>query len=107
MRFNPVTRAEKIKMLHELPEIDQPKEKRNSIAQSILEALGDQPSHPFYLLVASKVPERVIRYALAAIKANGARHPARVFTYRMQQYALAQHKKRLFSQPAQPPKKRL
>jgi phage replication O-like protein O len=104
--FNTVRRAGKIKMIHGLPDIDQPQEKRNYIAQSIVDALGDQQSLPFYRLVASKVPERVIRYALAEIKADGARQPERVFTYRMQQYALDQHKKTLYTQPIQPPKKR-
>ncbi len=93
-------------MIHGLPEIVQPKEKRDYIAQSILDVLGDQQSLPFYRLVAAKVPERVIRYALAEIKADGARFPARVFTYRMQQYALAQHKKTLYTKTTQPPKKR-
>lgn len=96
--FNTVRRAGKIPMIHGLPDIDQPKEKRNYIAQSIVDALGDQQSLAFYRLVASKVPERVIRYALAEIKADGARQPERVFTYRMQQYALQQQKKKLYTQ---------
>jgi phage replication O-like protein O len=104
--FNTVRRAGKIKMIRALPDIDQPKEKRDYIAQSITGELGDQQSLPFYLLVASKVPEHVIRKALAEIKADGARYPARVFTFRMQQYALAQYKKRLLNQQPQPPKKR-
>ena len=57
-------------------------------------------------MVAVKVPEPVIRKALAEIKADGARFPERVFTYRMQQYALAQHKKTLYTKYEQP-KKRL
>lgn len=95
--FTTVRQVGKSTLIHELPDLDQPKEKRNYIAQSILDALGDQQSLPFYRLVASKIPERVIRYALAEIKADGARSPERVFTYRMQQYALAQHKKTLYA----------
>jgi hypothetical protein len=37
--------------------------------------------------VASKVPEDIIRQALAEIKQGGARFPARVFTSRMKTYA--------------------
>ena len=56
-------------------------------------------------MVAAKVPEPVIRKALAEIKVDGARYPERVFTFRMQQYAVAQHKKTLYTK-YQLPKKR-
>ena len=58
------------------------------LAQEIVEQLGDEHSRRFYRLVASKVPEHVIRQALAEIKTDGAEHPAKVFTYRMNRYAL-------------------
>jgi len=97
----------KTTMIHGLLDINQPKEKRTYIAELILAELGDQQSYPFYLLVAGKIPEPVIHQALAEIKADGARSPARVFTYRMQQYALAQYKKTLYNRPAPRSKKRL
>jgi hypothetical protein len=71
----------------------QPPEKTTYLAQELVKALGDAKSARFYELVAAKIPERVIRETLAEIKADGARHPARLFTYRMQRYALAQRKK--------------
>jgi hypothetical protein len=43
--------------------------------------------------VAAKVPESVIRETLAMIQADGARSPAKLFTYRMQRYALEQGKR--------------
>lgn len=104
--LNTVRRAGKAKMIHGLPDIDQPKEKREYIAQSIIDELGDQQSLPFYRLVASKVPEPAIRQALSEIKVDGARYPERVFTHRMQQYALAQAKKMGLNQFNQWPKKR-
>ena len=64
------------------------------VAQEILDQLGDEHSRRFYRLVAAKVPEQVIRKALAEIKTDGANSPAKVFTFRMTQYAL----KRLRSQ---------
>jgi phage replication O-like protein O len=104
--LNTVRRPGKTTMIHALPDIEQPKEKREYLAQSILGALGDEHSYPFYRLVAAKIPASVVRQALAEIKADGARQPARVFTYRMQQYALAQHKKTLYNRPPQQSKKR-
>ena len=94
-------------MIHGLPDIHQPNEKRAHIAQRIMDALGDPHARPFYLLVAAKIPELAIRHALAEIKGDGARYPARVFTYRMQQYALAQYKQTLHSPRIQRSKKRL
>jgi hypothetical protein len=65
------------------------------VAQYILEELGDKKSEKFYKLVASKIPENVIRQALAEIRADGAKYPAKVFTHKMKQYALKQNKKGL------------
>jgi hypothetical protein len=72
--------------LRKLPDLDQPKEKTKYLSEEIAAELGDKHSHAFYYLVAAKVPESVIRHALAEIKQGGARSPARVFTSRMKTY---------------------
>jgi hypothetical protein len=74
--------------LQRLSDLDQPKEKTAYITQVLLEELGDQQSEKFYRLVAAKIPEAVIREALSAIRVDGAEHPAKLFTYKMQRYAL-------------------
>jgi hypothetical protein len=63
------------------------------MAQEMVNALGDEQSRKFYHLVAAKIPERVIRETLSEIKADGARNPARLFTYKMKQYALEARKR--------------
>jgi hypothetical protein len=63
---------------------------RNYLADEIVGELGDEHSRGYYRLVAAKVPEPVIRQALAEIRADGAKAPAKVFTYRMNKYALKQ-----------------
>jgi hypothetical protein len=73
--------------LRKLPDIDQLKEKTKYLSDEIAAELGDKHSQAFYYLVAAKVPESVIRHALAEIKQGGARSPARVFTSRMKAYA--------------------
>jgi hypothetical protein len=78
--------------LDTLPDLDQPKDRREYVAQFILKTLGDKQSYPFYLLVAVKVPEKEIRQALSEIKTDGAKHPAKVFTHRMKLYALHHQK---------------
>jgi phage replication O-like protein O len=78
-----------------LPDLKQAKEKTAYVAQHILDTLGDKQSQKFYALVAAKVPESVIRRTLAEIKADGAKYPERVFTYRMNLYALRQQKQKL------------
>ena len=70
--------------LEELPE------KIELIAHDILAALGDDHSEQFYRLVAARVPAEVIYQALSEIKADGADDAAKVFTYRMNRYALEQ-----------------
>jgi hypothetical protein len=75
--------------LPKLPDLGDPPEKTEYIARDIiLKALGDEKSLKFYELVAAKVPEQVILETLAEVRADGARSPARLFTYKMQQYAL-------------------
>jgi predicted transcriptional regulator len=80
--------------IEKLPDLRGPPEKAAYIVrQLILPALGDAKSKRFYDLVAAKVPESVIRDALSAIRVDGARNPARLFTYKMKQYALLQRKR--------------
>jgi len=66
-----------------LKNLEQPKDKTAYVADQILEQLGDDHSKKFYKLVAAKVPEDVIFRALAEIKTDGAKSPAKVFTHRM------------------------
>jgi hypothetical protein len=75
-------------LFKKLPSLKQPAEKTKFIAGSILEQLGDHQSARFYHLIAAKIPEHVIRQALSEIKADGARHPAKLFTHKMKLYAL-------------------
>jgi phage replication O-like protein O len=75
--------------IQKLQDLDQPKEKTAYIAQYILDELGDEHSRKFYALVAAKIPETIIREAISAIKVDGAENPAKLFTYKMQRYALA------------------
>ena len=44
-------------------------------------------------LVAAKIPEGVIREMLSEVRADGARDPARLFTYKIQRYALVKQKR--------------
>ena len=76
-----------------LPDLDLATEQREFIAGEILDQLGDSHSLKFYTLVAAKVPEAIIREVLAQIKVDGAEHPAKAFTYRMNQYAMKQLKR--------------
>jgi len=74
--------------IQKLHDLDQPQEKTAYVAQFLLDELGDQQSEKFYRLVAAKIPEAVIREALSAIRVDGAEHPAKLFTFKMQRYAL-------------------
>ena len=73
--------------LKALPDLDEEEAATKLMTDDILAEFGDHKSNKFYYLVASKVPHNVIFQALSEIKADGAKHPARVFTYRMKQYA--------------------
>ena len=91
---NGVVKGGEKSSLHKLPDLGDPPEKSEYIVnQVILQALGDEKSSRFYELVAAKIPESVIRETLAEVKADGARSPAKLFTYKIQRYALA-HQKR-------------
>ena len=72
----------------QLPDIQQPAEKCDLIAADILSALGDRHSERFYRLVAEKISAEVIYQALSEIKGDGAQDAAKVFTFRMNRYAL-------------------
>jgi hypothetical protein len=82
-----------------LPNLDQPAEQTQYVADFILEHLGDKQSARFYKLIAAKIPEHVIREILSAINADGARDPAKLFTYKIKQYVqryvLHQQKQRI------------
>jgi hypothetical protein len=43
--------------------------------------------------VAAKIPEQVIREVLSEVRNDGARSPAKLFTYKIQRYALEQRKR--------------
>ena len=75
-----------------IDDIEQPKEQTSYVADYILEQLKDEHSKAFYRLVAAKIPEAIIRKAIAEIRADGAREPAKLFTYKMKSFALGQLK---------------
>jgi hypothetical protein len=81
--------------IKKLKNLDQPKERSDYVAQHILSVLGDEKSERFYKLVAAKIPEQVIRETLSEIKVDGARNPAKVFVYRVKQYAMAEARRGL------------
>jgi len=74
----------------QLPDIEQSPEKSELIARDVMAALGDTHSDRFYQLVAAKIPSEVIYQALSEIQTDGAEDAAKVFTYRMNRYALEQ-----------------
>lgn len=78
------------KIFKKLPTLPIPQEQKEYLKNEILGFLKDKHSERFYLLVASKIPEGVIRQTLSEIKVDGADDPAKVFTYRMKRYALQQ-----------------
>jgi hypothetical protein len=81
-----------VSLFKQLPNLDQPPARTAYVAQAMLTQLGDRQSARFYHLIAAKIPERIIRQSLAEIKVDGARHPARLFTYKMKLYALGRLK---------------
>jgi hypothetical protein len=92
---NIITVKSGIELLKMLKNLHEPKEKIEYIANTILETFGDKHSSDFYKLVASKIPESVIRAALSEIKSDGAKHPAKVFVHRMKEYAMAEARRGL------------
>jgi hypothetical protein len=90
---NGVVKGEEKSTLRELPDLGDPPEKIEYVARLMLEALGDEKSSRFYELVAAKIPEQAIREILAEVKADGARSPAKLFTYKIKRYALETRKR--------------
>ena len=80
-------------VVQQLPNLGDPPEKTEYVAKQILKELGDEKSQRFYHLVAAKIPEGVIRETLSEVRADGARDPARLFTYKIQRYALVKQKR--------------
>lgn len=78
-------------ILHQLEDAQGDAEHIRLIADDILSTLGDSRSERFYLLVARKVPEALIRRTLSELKEGGAESPAKVFTSRMMGYAEQPH----------------
>jgi Bacteriophage replication protein O len=89
---NGVVKGEERSALQRLPDLGEPPEKTEYVAKQILKELRDEQSQKFYHLVAAKIPEGVIRETLSEVRVDGARDPARLFTYKIQRYALTKHK---------------
>ena len=89
---NGVVKGGEKSTLQKLPDLEEPSEKTEYIAEQILNELGDKQSKRFYHLVAAKIPEGVIRETLSEVRVDGARDPARLFTYKIQRYALTKQK---------------
>jgi phage replication O-like protein O len=85
---NGVVKGGEESWIRKIKNLNQSNEKTQYIADYILEQLKDEHSRRFYKLVASKVPESVIRTALSEIKADGAKHPSKVFVHRMKEYVM-------------------
>jgi DNA-binding transcriptional ArsR family regulator len=92
---NGVVKGGEKSTLQKLPTLGEPREKTDYVAKQILKELGDKQSEKFYHLVAAKIPEGIIRETLSEVRADGARDPARLFTYKMQRYALEKQKRGL------------
>jgi DNA-binding transcriptional ArsR family regulator len=91
---NGVVKGGEKSVLQQLPDVGDPPDKTAYIAKHvILQALGDEKSSRFYELVAAKIPEQVIREVLSEVKVDGARNPAKLFTYKIKRYALEQRKR--------------
>ena len=90
---NGVVKGGEKSTLQKLPDLEEPPEKTEYIAEQILNELGDKQSQKFYHLVAAKIPEGVIRETLSEVRVDGARDPARLFTYKIQRYALTKQKR--------------
>jgi hypothetical protein len=89
---NGVVKGGEKSTLQKLPDLEEPPEKTDYVAKQILNELGDKQSQRFYHLVAAKIPEGVIRETLSEVRVDGARDPARLFTYKIQRYALTKQK---------------
>jgi hypothetical protein len=74
--------------LTKLPRLITDKSRINYLVEEILNVTNDSHSTKFYELVASRIPEDKIRLTLSEIKADGARSPAKLFTWKIQKIAL-------------------
>jgi hypothetical protein len=76
-------------IIYQLTPLQQPDAQTRDIAAAIRDALGMRDGHSahFHHLVASRVPAKIIHAHLADIRADGARNPGALFTYRMTKYA--------------------
>lgn len=80
---NVANKTRKQSPLHKLEDLEKENDHIKLIAADILEALGDNQSKQFYLLVARKIPEFYIRETLSELKQSTVRSKARVFTRKM------------------------
>jgi hypothetical protein len=71
-----------------LPDLDVLAGEKEYLVGEMLTQLGDTHSKRFYELVAAKIPASHIIETLAQLRADGAESPAKLFTYRMHQYAV-------------------
>ncbi len=76
-----------IEQLKRMPGLEQPEARTKQVATYIRDEMGDEHSARFYRLVADKIPEGPIRRMISESKADGAKHPPRVFTYKVKAYA--------------------
>lgn len=88
-------------LLKALPDLEQEPAETDDVLAEILDQMPDaENSERFYRLTARKVPSHVIRQALSEIRTDGARHPGKLFTHKMQKYALERLKRRVGSETA-------
>lgn len=86
-----------IKTLQSMSNLNIPDEQIQYVADYILKEMGDKQSAKFYHLVASKVKEDTVRRMISEIKADGAKSPPKVFTYKIIQHAIGEMKNKLVS----------
>ncbi len=72
-----------------LPTLDQDEREQHATAAYILDGLGakEHKSKKFFLLVASRIPRKIIETHLSGILYDGAKNPGALFTYRMTKHA--------------------
>jgi len=85
--FKTVNVGIKNKKIQDLPGLPDQESKIDYLAEDIVTQLGDKHSLNFYKLVARKIPEQIIRQFLSEIKTDGAKNPAKLFTYKINKYA--------------------
>ncbi len=73
--------------IYKIPVLKQPQGKIEYLADELVEVLNNPKARKYYLLVASRIPEPIIRQHLAEVKADNPKNPVTLFTHRMQKYA--------------------